>query len=181
MVLGGLSGSYPNIKIPGSYVGINGVYNPANGYALDVSGNANIAGNFNILQSSYAQPMASTTQLGYTFSSSASTIIPTLSFVNLVNLAVSAGVYMVTAQSDVNYGSSTPSSSSWLRLSLNTSNSFNSGCVQDYYPSASPGNFYIRITGIFTLSSSSNIYVGGQCDGTTPNSTSTVLSYTRIG
>ena len=39
MVLGGvLSGSYPGIKIPGSYVGINGVYNPASGYALDVSG-----------------------------------------------------------------------------------------------------------------------------------------------
>jgi hypothetical protein len=184
MVLGGLnlSSSYPNVKIPGSYVGIGGVYNPASGYALDVSGNANIAGNFNILQSSYAQPMASTTQLGYTFNSSVSTIIPTLSFVNLVTISsVSAGVYMVTAQSDVNYSSSTPSSSSWLRLSLNTSNSFNSGCVQDYYPAASPGNFYIRITGIFTLSSSSNIYVGGQCDGTTPNSTSTVLSYTRIG
>jgi hypothetical protein len=40
MVLGGaLSGSYPGIKIPGSYVGINGVYNPASSYNLDVSGN----------------------------------------------------------------------------------------------------------------------------------------------
>ena len=47
MVLGGspqyLPG-YPNIKIPGSYVGIGGVYNPTNGYALDVSGNARITG-----------------------------------------------------------------------------------------------------------------------------------------
>ena len=39
MVLGGaLSGSYPGVKIPGSYVGINGVYNPLSGHTLDVSG-----------------------------------------------------------------------------------------------------------------------------------------------
>jgi hypothetical protein len=43
MVLGGLgpTSSYPSIKIPGSYVGINGVYNPVSGYTLDVSGNVN--------------------------------------------------------------------------------------------------------------------------------------------
>jgi hypothetical protein len=45
MVLGGLlNSSYPGIKIPGSYVGINGVYNPTSGYALDVSGNTNVSG-----------------------------------------------------------------------------------------------------------------------------------------
>ena len=45
MVLGGLvSGSYPNVKIPGSYLGIGGVYGPSGGYALDVSGNAKING-----------------------------------------------------------------------------------------------------------------------------------------
>ena len=184
MVLGGLSGSYPNIKIPGSYVGINGVYNPANGYALDVSGNANIAGNFNILQSSYAQPMASTTQLGYTFSSPASTNPFNTSFTNITQLSVIAGVYMVTAQCDINY-SSAPSNTSWLRLSLNSGSSalFNPNCAQDYYPSATTGNFYIRITGIFTLSPTSNLdlFVGGQYGGTAPNTTSTVLSYTRIG
>ena len=42
IVLGGsLSGSYPGIKIPGSYVGINGAYTPGNGYQLDVNGNVN--------------------------------------------------------------------------------------------------------------------------------------------
>ena len=43
IVLGGLpaSGSYPGVKIPGSYVGIGGVYNPGNGFTLDVSGNLN--------------------------------------------------------------------------------------------------------------------------------------------
>ena len=42
IVLGGqnASGSYPSVKIPGSYVGI-GAYNPGNSYALDVSGNTN--------------------------------------------------------------------------------------------------------------------------------------------
>jgi hypothetical protein len=39
IVLGGLNGvSYPSVKIPGSYVGIGGNYNPGNGYALDVNG-----------------------------------------------------------------------------------------------------------------------------------------------
>ena len=40
MVLGGLnlSSSYPGVKIPGSYVGIGGVYNPASGFALEVFG-----------------------------------------------------------------------------------------------------------------------------------------------
>ena len=45
IVLGGLGGgSYPGVQIPGSYVGIGGVYNPASGYALDVSGNINFTG-----------------------------------------------------------------------------------------------------------------------------------------
>jgi hypothetical protein len=40
IVLGGqnASGAYPSVYIPGSYVGIGGVYNPSSGYALDVSG-----------------------------------------------------------------------------------------------------------------------------------------------
>ena len=43
IVLGGInsSGAYPSVKIPGSYVGIGGNYNPGNGYALDVNGNVN--------------------------------------------------------------------------------------------------------------------------------------------
>jgi hypothetical protein len=46
IVLGGQpsGGSYPSIKIPGIYVGIGGVYNPASGYALDVSGNLHVSG-----------------------------------------------------------------------------------------------------------------------------------------
>jgi hypothetical protein len=51
IVLGGynpvLSVPYPGVKIPGSYVGIGGVYNPSSGYALDVDGSANIIGNAN--------------------------------------------------------------------------------------------------------------------------------------
>jgi hypothetical protein len=44
IVLGGLNGvSYPSVKIPGSYVGIGGVYDLSNNYTLDVSGNARIA------------------------------------------------------------------------------------------------------------------------------------------
>ena len=88
---------------------------------------------------------------------------------------------MVTAQCKVNY-SSTPTSTSWLRLSLTTTNnSLNEKCAQDYFPPATTGNFYIRITGIFTLSSTSNIYIGGVYGGVSPNTTSTDLSYTRIG
>jgi len=33
--------STEKIKIPGSYVGIGGVYNTSSGYTLDVSGNVN--------------------------------------------------------------------------------------------------------------------------------------------
>jgi hypothetical protein len=53
VVLGGQpsGGSYPGVKIPGSYVGINGVYNTSSGYALDVSGNANVTGNLTNLMS----------------------------------------------------------------------------------------------------------------------------------
>ncbi len=53
MVLGGLNTSnlYPGVKIPGSYVGIGGVYNTSSGYALDVSGNANVTGNLTNLMS----------------------------------------------------------------------------------------------------------------------------------
>jgi cytoskeletal protein CcmA (bactofilin family) len=62
MVLGGLSspsfGSYPGVKIPGSYVGIGGVYNPSSGYALDVSGNINFTGQ--LLED--GQPFSGTTQ-----------------------------------------------------------------------------------------------------------------------
>ena len=36
-----LGTSTEKIMVPGSYVCIGGVYNPANGYALDVSGNVN--------------------------------------------------------------------------------------------------------------------------------------------
>ena len=47
IVLGGAAdndgGYYPSVKIPGSYVGIGGIYNPSSGYALDISGNARIA------------------------------------------------------------------------------------------------------------------------------------------
>lgn len=35
------------VKIPGSYLGIGGVYNPASGFTLDVSGTANIDGSCN--------------------------------------------------------------------------------------------------------------------------------------
>ena len=54
IVLGGLGGgSYPGVQIPGSYVGIGGVYNPASGYALDVSGNSNFSG---IITNTVTQP-----------------------------------------------------------------------------------------------------------------------------
>jgi hypothetical protein len=68
VVLGGQpsGGSYPGVKIPGSYVGINGVYNPASGYALDVSGNTNIAGNFYISQTDTTTGTQTSQQLGYT-------------------------------------------------------------------------------------------------------------------
>ena len=39
-----LGTSTESIKIPGSYVGIGGHYNPGNGYALDVNGNSNFTG-----------------------------------------------------------------------------------------------------------------------------------------
>jgi hypothetical protein len=47
IVLGGknASGAYPGVKIPGTYVGIGGVYAPSSTYALDVSGNINFSGN----------------------------------------------------------------------------------------------------------------------------------------
>jgi hypothetical protein len=40
-----LGTSAEKVKIPGSYVGIGGIYNPSSGYALDVSGNINFLGN----------------------------------------------------------------------------------------------------------------------------------------
>ena len=43
-----LGTSTESIKIPGSYVGIGGNYNPTSGYALDVSGNGNFTGQVNI-------------------------------------------------------------------------------------------------------------------------------------
>jgi hypothetical protein len=180
MVLGGVvSGSYPGVKIPGSYVGIGGVYNPSSGYALDVSGNANIAGNFYISQTTL--PPLVSTQLGYTRSSPASAVAIPATIGNMQTIStVIAGVYMVTAQCDINYSSS-PNSSSWLRLSLNTSSSFNGACAQDYFPPAATGNFYIRITGIFTSTNPFILYVYGQYGGVSPSTTSTVLSYTRIG
>ena len=150
-------------------------------YTLDVSGNTNIAGNFLISQTTL--PPSSTTQLGYTFNSTASITIGS-DYTALTNLSVIAGVYMVTAQCDVYYSPYPPNYTSWLRLSLNTtsSTSFNDACAQDYFPSSTTGNFYIRITGIFTVSSSSNIYVVGRYGGgVAPSTTSTVLSYTRIG
>jgi len=143
---------------------------------------ATVAINGNFLISQTTLPPLSTTQLGYTFSSPASTIGLTNIFTNLVNItSVIAGVYTVTAQCDVNY-TVAPTSSSWLRLSLNSGSSalFNANCAQDYFPPATSGNFYIRITGIFTLSSTSNISVGGVAIGGTLTN-STVLSYTRIG
>jgi hypothetical protein len=46
IILGGIntSGSYPSVKITGSYVGIGGKYSPSSNYALDVSGNINFTG-----------------------------------------------------------------------------------------------------------------------------------------
>jgi len=44
IVLGGNNSGYPNIKIPGSYVGIGGVFNTSSNFALDISGNINITG-----------------------------------------------------------------------------------------------------------------------------------------
>jgi hypothetical protein len=145
---------------------------------------ATVAVNGNFLISQTTLPPSSTTQLGYTFSSPASTTTIGSDYTTLANLlSVIAGVYMVTAQCDVYY-TNAPPNNSWLRLSLNSGSSagFNADCAQDYYPPFTTGNFYIRITGIFTLSSTSNIYVVGRYGGgVAPNSTSTVLSYTRIG
>ena len=143
---------------------------------------ATVAVNGNFLISQTTLPASSTTQLGYTFNSTASTTIGS-DYTALANLSVIAGVYMVTAQCDVYYSPYPPNYTSWLRLSLNTtsSTSFNDACAQDYFPSATTGNFYIRITGIFTVSSSSNIYVVGRYGDIAPSTTSTVLSYTRIG
>jgi hypothetical protein len=54
IVLGGnTSGSYPNVYIPGSYVGI-GTYNPLSGYTLDVDGSANFSGE--IIAAAYNTP-----------------------------------------------------------------------------------------------------------------------------
>ena len=39
-----LGTSSEKVKIPGSYVGIGGVYSPASGFSLDVSGNVNVKG-----------------------------------------------------------------------------------------------------------------------------------------
>jgi hypothetical protein len=51
IVLGGQdpanSVPYPSVKIPGSYVGIGGVYNPSSGYVLEVDGSANFIGTVN--------------------------------------------------------------------------------------------------------------------------------------
>jgi cytoskeletal protein CcmA (bactofilin family) len=46
IVLGGQpsGGSYPGVKIPGSYLGIGGNYDSSGNYALDVSGNINFTG-----------------------------------------------------------------------------------------------------------------------------------------
>ena len=144
---------------------------------------ATVAVNGNFLISQTTLPASSTTQLGYTFNlnPASTTPIPTGSFGPIASiLFVIAGVYMVTAQCDVNY-TVAPTSTSWLRLSLSTgSSSLNTACTQDYSPPATGGNFYIRITGVFTLSSTSNIYVGGEAVGGTFTN-STVLSYTRIG
>jgi hypothetical protein len=50
IVLGGQNSSkqYPSVKIPGAYLGIGGVYNPAKNIALDISGNENITGSINL-------------------------------------------------------------------------------------------------------------------------------------
>ena len=127
--------------------------------------------------------MGSSNQMGYTSTSSVSTTGLTTTFANLVTMSsVVAGVYMVTGQIDVNY-SGTPSSTSYLRISLNTSNSINYSCLQDFYPSATTGNFYIRIYGIFTLTSTGAFYLGGfnANDSVSVGTNGSVLSYTRIG
>jgi hypothetical protein len=65
MVLGGLVTTdtnpiHPRIKIPGSYVGIGGVYNPTNGFALDVSGITHILGNLDVSGNAYAYTFTTT-------------------------------------------------------------------------------------------------------------------------
>ena len=152
-------------------------------YALDVNGSTNITGLTSIIgpilitQGSYS---TDTSQLGYTASSPNSTTGLTTSFANLVTVSsVIAGVYMVTGQIDVVY-SGTPGSTSYVRLSLNTSSAFNTACAQDFYPSATTGNFYVRIYGIFTLSSAGSLYLGG-LNANSSVTANSVLSYTRIG
>ena len=68
MVLGGLPvvGSYPSVKIPGSYVGINGVYNPSSGYNLDVSGILRTTGNTYLATTSGNYVGIGTTNPAYT-------------------------------------------------------------------------------------------------------------------
>jgi hypothetical protein len=58
-----LGTSSEKVKIPGSYLGIGGVYNPASGFSLDVSGNVNVKrGNIDISGNGIIFPNGTQTQ-----------------------------------------------------------------------------------------------------------------------
>jgi hypothetical protein len=176
-IIGGTTVGGGTVIINGSGAGYNTLIGN-NSNTTGISGVTSIIGPLIITQGSYS---TYTSQLGYTLSSAASTTSLTTSFANLVTMSsVVAGVYMVTGQIDVDY-SGTPGQTAYIRVSLNVNSAaFNTACVQDFYPSANTGNFYVRIYGIFTLSSTGSLYLGG-LNANTSQDTSSVLSYTRIG
>ena len=182
MVLGGLSGSYPNIKIPGSYVGINGVYNPANGYALDVSGSIQFS---NVLIPNYpgTTPGSSVNAIGAYQSSSLLSTPFTPGATNpstIVSFTPNNGVWLVIIVVDFNYSSI--GSDAWFRLSLSsTPNTIDFTRVNDNFAST-PNNNYINLSAVIqNPNNSTTWYVVGAWGTVTTFTVPTVrVNLTRI-
>jgi hypothetical protein len=148
-------------------------------YANGTSGSSyngfNMQGNFLLNQTNY--PATNASQLGYQ-SATANTTRITSTLNTIVTVTMTTGVYMVEGQCQVNY-SGTPSTGTFVKLSLSTNSSINTGCLMEWSVTTS-GNSYIRITGIFNNISSINLLA--QSVRTNPTSTANNrLQYTRIG
>ncbi len=179
MVFGGaLSGSYPNIKIPGSYVGIGGVYNPTGGYTLDVSGNANVAGNFYLSQTTL--PPSLSTQLGYQNTVQTSTTITTTTtpLTTLVSASITPGVWIVEGSFE---GTLTSVTLYVISLSsiIQTLDFTRSNVVLADNLST---NFASTISSsVFVLPVTTTIYLYGYLTGGTASGCLNTIRYTKIG
>jgi hypothetical protein len=181
IVLGGGDGSgaatYPGVKIPGTYVGIGGVYNPLSGCALDVNGKIQFS---SCLKPTYLGTLPSNNPefIGGSSETTLPLYTPSggVTSAKIGEFTPSNGVWNINVSTDFLFSAV---SSSWYRVCLNTSQNTISGAAIQDNVAVTNGNTYSILSYVIQADGVTKWYINSQWSGSL-TSISIIVTQTRI-